>query len=64
MREAHITQDEDSDAVYISFQDGNRDRVAKSFVIEHPEIMLDLDEDGHVIGIELLGIHHPLVIET
>jgi uncharacterized protein YuzE len=45
-----ITYDKDADALYIRFRDGS---FAKNKKLDDLTI-LDLDKDGHVLGIEIL----------
>lgn len=62
MIEAEITQDEDTDAIYIALQKGT-DVVARTVEVVWADVLVDLDKDGFVIGIEILGIRQPLAMD-
>lgn len=47
-----ITYDAKADALYIKFQEG---KVGKTKKIEEG-ILIDLDQEGHIYGIEIVGV--------
>jgi uncharacterized protein YuzE len=47
-----ITYDSKADALYIKFQEGS---VGKTKKIEEG-ILIDLDQEGHIYGIEIIGV--------
>lgn len=47
-----ITYDSKADALYIKFQEGS---VGKTKKIEEG-ILIDLDQEGHLYGIEIVGV--------
>lgn len=62
MTEAEITQDIDTNAIYISLQVGTH-VVARTLTVHRSEVFIDLDKDDNVIGIEILGIGQPLAMD-
>lgn len=55
---ATVLFDNDSDGVYINLENG-RDNIARSPQIENAMVFVDLDEDGVLVGIEIIGIADP-----
>ena len=62
MIEAYVTHDESNGATYVGIQKGT-DAVARSVEITGALVFVDLDKDGYVIGIEILGIGWPIATE-
>ena len=52
-----ITYDPEANAVYVYFRDGSRSVVTEEIA---PSVMVDLDEEGRAIGIEILGARQQL----
>jgi uncharacterized protein YuzE len=52
-----ITYDPEANAVYISLRDGERSAVTEEIA---PSVMVDLDDEGRAIGIEILGARQQL----
>lgn len=59
MTEAQVTHSREEHATYISLDKGT-DAVARTVQIEFASVYVDLDREGSVIGIEVLGIYFPM----
>ncbi|GFO98071.1 hypothetical protein ig2599ANME_2286 [groundwater metagenome] len=56
----NITYDKDADCLYIQFQQG---KVHKTRKIEEG-ILVDLDEEGRIYGIEIVGVSERMSIAS
>ncbi len=56
----NISYDKDADCLYIQFQQGKVHRTKK---IEEG-ILVDLDEEGKIYGIEIVGVSERMSIES
>ena len=55
-----ITYDQKVDALYIQFQEG---KVGKTKKVEEG-ILMDIDKEGRLFGIEIIGVSERMPVET
>ncbi|HET9118184.1 MAG TPA: DUF2283 domain-containing protein [Pseudonocardiaceae bacterium] len=59
-----VTFDRDADAAYIYLREIGSGGVAETIVCDDVPVNLDLDKQGHLIGIEILGATGMLPVDV
>ena len=55
--ELKISYDTDINALYVLVNEGKLKKVSKTFEVESAKgVLVDLDDEGNLVGIEILGV--------